>query len=121
MFYLIFGCYFCATAVSAIAKYPLEKRKLNHEKLTYEQFLMDTSLKIIPLILKDEFFDRKQGLKADTNRITKAEFTLLLLNTLGKLDETDIIFTLKLFQHIDIGNQGYLENEILLKVILKLL
>jgi len=94
-----------------IFRYPILSRNIKHELEVYQQFGIDLSEKTLVRLLENKFFEHIQGLKAQKGVLSKAEFILLVLNTLGKVNETDVTFVLKLFQYIDKKKLGYLDHQ----------
>jgi hypothetical protein len=98
------------------AKYPLLSRDVCNELRVFEQFGADLSEKTIEHIINSHFFENVKGLRNSTDSISKSEFILLLLHTMGKLHENDVLLALKLFQKLDTDKSGELRYNDLQKV-----
>ena len=94
-------------------RYPLEARNIRNELKIFQQFGTEIEEESLSAIVNNKFFEQIPGLKSNRHQISRAEFVLLVLNTLGKVEKKDATFALKLFQYLDVNKSGFLGyNEI---------
>ena len=113
IFYLPTTCLIFLVNVGNIAKYPLYSRALQHEVKIFDQFGAKNGMSedTLKSIINSTFFDDCSGLRKKSDSISKAEFVLLVLNTMGKINENDVTFVMKLFDKLDLDRSGDLSKD----------
>lgn len=108
IFYIVFGVGFLATCVGNIVRYPMNLRERHIDQKVLNQFSGDLSSKMLKSLFKAELFQDVPSLRRDQEEISKAEFVLLVLEMMNKVDEKDILLANKIFAHLDANGDGTL-------------
>jgi hypothetical protein len=105
-----------ATALAAkgfrdVVCYPMIARAKENEACILAQFTDNMSAQTLHTILRSDLFSVVPHLQRDASTITKAEFALLLLHSMGKLHTKDLLLATKCFDSLDLNHEGVLTKE----------
>ena len=110
IFFAVFGVFYVQSALSELAQYPMILMGKRNEIKVIEQFSTKLDEQRLESLINNEFFDRVKGLKADDaiaeNRLSKAEFVLLVLHMMDKVKEKDAILMSSIFDNLDQDRDG---------------
>ena len=113
--YSLVGCTVLAKSLTSLIKYPLLVRSQQAEKRLFDQFFgkdnEGVSSQTLKMIKEDDLFAKYPSLRDKAERLTKAEFLLLVLKLMDKLSDKDIILVNQLFDSIDKDGNGYLSTD----------
>ena len=112
MFFVLGGCGFLAKSVTDFVKYPLLLRERRHEKRLLDQFEHLTAAKLHS-IFHGELFDNVPNLRRCETELSKAEFVLLVLQLMSKVEEQDILIVASLFDKLDNDSHGVLSQAVM--------
>jgi len=116
IFFATIGTVLLTIAVTNFVKYPLVLRARQNEKEVLNQFGGEhgtgMSDKRLRAIFDGELFERVPNLKRKEDEMSKAEFTLLLLTMMNKVEEKDIMLAATIFDRLDVHASGSLTREI---------
>lgn len=108
IFYIIFGVGYLATCIGNIVRYPMNLRERHIDQKVLSQFSGDLSSNMLKRLFKAELFQDVPSLRRDQEEISKAEFVLLVLEMMNKVDEKDILLANRIFAHLDANGDGTL-------------
>lgn len=108
VFYIMFGLGSVATAITHVVEYPMALRAKNSEAKVLNQFGGDLSNAMLNKIFHSEIYERHPDLQVNKNVMSKSEFIILLLQTMNKVDEKDIVLASRVFNRLDVNGDGTL-------------
>lgn len=106
-----------ARLITDFVKLPLLYQQIQNERIVLNQFQGELSLDMLERIFSHELFRLIPNLRRHNKEISKAEFTLLLLQLTNRIEEKDIILGAKLFENLDTETVGYLSHTEILKAL----
>jgi len=112
MLFVLGGCGFLAKSVTDFVKYPLLLRERRHEKRLLDQFEHLTAAKLHS-IFHGDLFDNVPNLRRCETELSKAEFVLLVLQLMSKVEEQDILIVASLFDKLDSDSHGVLSQAVM--------
>lgn len=110
IFYAILGVFYVSSALNELAQYPMMLLGKRNEIRVIDQFGSSMDEQQAESLINNDFFQRVPSLKGDApdakSRITRAEFVLMVLNMMDKLQEKDVILLCALFDSLDSDHNG---------------
>eukprot|EP01038_Epipyxis_sp_PR26KG_P005584 gene5584-7709_t len=112
MFYGVIGCGLMAKALTDFVKFPIIYKLRSNELTLLNQFVNGPlSKETLEEIFQSDLFKVIPSLKRNQHELSKAEFALLVLTLMNKLEQKDIFFVSKLFDEMDVNKNGVLSAE----------
>jgi hypothetical protein len=111
IFYTMVACALAAKGFRDVVCYPLILRAKDNELLIARQFGDHLSEHTLRKLLSSEFFDRVPRLKRNPKEVQKAEFVLLLLQMMNRVQEKDLLLASSIFDQLDVEGDGVLSEE----------
>lgn len=108
IFYVIFSTALAAKGFRDVVCYPMIVKKKENEAFLLSQFSEDLTARTLQKVLRNNLFSEVDKLQFDAERITKAEFTLLVLYNMNKIAMKDILLATKCFDNLDVHREGAL-------------
>ena len=106
IFYAIVGCALLARGLNDLIRYPLLVKAKQNELKVMMQFGGQLSEETLRQILESDFFERIPNLRQHKHAISKAEFILMVLGMMNKVNDKDIIIVAKVFEMLDNKKEG---------------
>lgn len=106
--YALCGCAFVTKLLTDCIKYPLLARVLRNEQEVAQQFSGDLSPQLLTAIFDSELYRLIPELKRSPDQLDRAEFVLLVLQLMNKVEEKDIFLATKLFDDMNPSHSGVL-------------
>lgn len=108
--FAIFGVFYVSSALNELAQYPMTLLGKRNEIKVIDQFGNDMDEHKAESLINNDFFERVPSLKSSDpsskTKLSKAEFVLLVLNMMDKLQEKDVLLLSALFDSLDADNDG---------------
>lgn len=108
--YAIFGVFYVSSALNELAQYPMMLLGKRNEIKIIDQFGKNMDEQQVESLINNDFFERVPSLKGDRpdarTQLTRAEFVLMVLNMMDKLQEKDAILLCALFDSLDSDSNG---------------
>lgn len=112
IFFILFGCFFLAKSITDFIEYPLLLRARRHEKRLLDQFEHLTEAKL-QSIFQSDLFAHVPNLRRSDKELSKAEFVLLVLQMMSKVQAKDMLMVASLFDRLDAGGAGFLSQAVM--------
>jgi hypothetical protein len=112
IFFILFGCFFLAKTITDFIEYPLLLRARRHEKRLLDQFEHLTEAKL-QYIFQSDMFTHVPNLRRSDKELSKAEFVLLVLQMMAKVQAKDLLMVASLFDRLDAGGAGVLSQAVM--------
>ena len=110
IFFAIFGVFYVSSALNELAQYPMMLLGKRNEIRIIDQFGSSMDEHQVESLINNDFFDRVPSLKGDRpdgkTQLSRAEFVLMVLNMMDKLQEKDAILLCALFDSLDSDSNG---------------
>jgi hypothetical protein len=106
IFYVLICCSLTIKGFRSVVCYPLVLRAKQRERHISAQFSEDLSEETLKNIMYADLFKKIQHLQRDKKEITKAEFCVLMLSIMDKIEEKDIMLVSKIFDKLDTEDKG---------------
>ena len=104
--YVLSASTFLARTLLNLVTYPLSVRTRKSEKQFLTQFSEGLTKEQLKGIFQARLFDIVSGLQSKPEELNKAEFTLLLLNMMNKVDLKEVMVAANLFEKLDKSENG---------------
>lgn len=108
IFYVLAGVAFMAKTLVEVVKFPMLYRARRNELKVLNQFGVNLSKEHLEDIFNSHFFDLFPNMRRQKHELTKAEFSLLVLHIMNKVESKDLLIASRLFDSMDENNQGFL-------------
>jgi hypothetical protein len=95
------ACAILGASLNDLIRYPLVVKAKQNELKVMMQFGGQLSEGTLRGLLSNDFFERNPGLRQSDEAVTKAEFILLLLSIMDKINDKDVIIISKIFDILD--------------------
>jgi hypothetical protein len=111
IFFILSCVAFMAKTISDIAKYPVVRRNARSEFHFIKQFSGKLSKEQLVSIFDSKFFDIYPRMRRVNDVLHKAEFSLLALHMMNKINTKDLLVVSRLFDSMDALKEGLLTKE----------
>ena len=111
--FILFGCTVFAVTVSFVAYLPLVVKRRTRQLAVLTQFSGDISPQVLQAIVQAEFFDDFPDMRTQDGVVLKGEFVVMLLHMMKKISDADIKLCLKVFNGLDILENGMIAMDAL--------
>ncbi len=99
--FCLVGCTVLAWSLNSLIRYPLVVKSKQSELRVMMQFGGKLSEETLRSIMANDFFDRNGNLRQNDESVNKAEFILMLLSMMNKVNDKDILICSKIFDLLD--------------------
>jgi hypothetical protein len=106
--YVLSASAFLARTLMSLVTYPLSLRSQQNEKNFLKQFSEGLTKEQLRGIFHSRMFDIVPGIQSKSDQLSKAEFTLLLLHLMNKVDLKQVMVASNLFDRLDRSETGIL-------------
>eukprot|EP00981_Chlorochromonas_danica_P000376 scaffold90_cov163-Ochromonas_danica.AAC.31 len=106
--YVLFSTALAAKGFRDVVCYPMIVKMKENEAFLLSQFSEGLTARTLKKILKNDLFKQVEKLQYNPEQITKAEFILLVLHSMNKLQMKDILLAAKCFDSLDAHRDGAL-------------
>jgi hypothetical protein len=106
--FVLSSCTFMARTLLNLVTIPVLMRTRKNEIKFLTQFEDGLSKEQLASIFHSKFFDLIPGIQSNADRLSKAEFTLLLLHMMNKIDLKEVMIAGHLFDRMDKEHSGVL-------------
>jgi hypothetical protein len=114
IFYTIFGTALLVRSCTNLVKIPLLIRARKNELDIIRQFggeNLQLTADQLKAVFEAEIFQKYPTIKKNENEMSKAEFVILLLSMMDRINEKDLILACKLFDKLDRNDRRYLHKD----------
>jgi len=113
IFFIMIGCTIFAITVSFVAYVPLLLKKRSRTLLVLLQFTGELDREVVKAIVDADFFSEYPMIQMEKGVVNRSEFILLLLHMMQRISEQDLRLCLKVFDGLDILENGKLSPKML--------
>lgn len=110
IFFAVFGVFYVSSSLNELAQYPMMLLGKRNEIKIVDQFGSSMDEHQVESLINNDFFDRVPTLRGENNenknKLSRAEFVLMVLNMMDKLPEKDVILLSALFDSLDSDHDG---------------
>eukprot|EP00981_Chlorochromonas_danica_P000370 scaffold90_cov163-Ochromonas_danica.AAC.25 len=106
--YVLFSTALAAKGFRDVVCYPMIVKMKENEAFLLAQFSEGVKAQMLKKILNNDLFKQVNKLQYNPEQITKAEFILLILFSMNKMQMKDILLASKCFDSLDVHGDGAL-------------